>query len=162
MCPRLPPPTALPSASLPHSLLPCSPFLLEKKKKKRPETCYNTKNFILHYCKQVCQMTKLKQFSNSLIFFIQGKTIRGLRKYSVSRAVERSSLGIWGKSKFYRMLEEATWKQVMIGQQVGNFFLRLVILIFYGKAEVEDCYWYMLVLLDRCFLSVQADIGLHL
>lgn len=38
--------------------------------------------------------------------FIQGKTIYGLGEYSASQAVEHHSQKIWGKSKFYRALEE--------------------------------------------------------
>lgn len=55
----------------------------------------------------------------SLMSFIQGKTVRGLREYSPSQAVEQSSQGILGKNGFYRALEEA-----MIGKEVGHRSIR--------------------------------------
>lgn len=74
-----------------------------------------------------CQMVKWRNQNNlemSLLFFIQGKTIHGLGKYSASQTVERSSQGVLGNSEFY--LEVATWKQGMIGWEVGDFLIRLV------------------------------------
>ena len=57
-------------------------------------------------------MTKPKQFSNaiSLIHFFQGKTIHELvgGVYLAPKAVEHSSQGNLGKSKFFRMLQKAT------------------------------------------------------
>lgn len=47
--------------------------------------------------------------------FIQRKIVHGLEEYHASQAVEHYSGGIWGKSEFYGLLEEATQKQGMIG-----------------------------------------------
>lgn len=59
----------------------------------------------------------------TLMSFTQGKTTLGLGEYSDSQAVEHSSRGILGKSKFYRVLEEATWKQHMIGWVFRDFLI---------------------------------------
>lgn len=41
----------------------------------------------------------------------------------------------------------------MIGQEGGNFFIRLAVLCQnLAKAELEDCDWCLLQFLDRCFL----------
>ena len=41
---------------------------------------------------------------------IQGEAFHGLQANSASQAVAHTSLGILGKSEFYRALEEAMWK----------------------------------------------------
>ena len=59
-----------------------------------------------------------------LMFFIQEETIHGLGEYNVSQAVKHSSQGILGKLRFYRALEETTWRQHRIGQEVRDFLIR--------------------------------------
>lgn len=48
------------------------------------------------------------------MFFTEGKTV-WIGECSDSQALEDSSQGVWDKSRFYRMLEKAPWKQGMIG-----------------------------------------------
>lgn len=58
---------------------------------------------------------------------IQGKTIPAFGAYGPSPAVVLREL--------YRVLEEATWKQGMIGQEVGDFLTRLAGPAFSGKVS---------------------------
>ena len=51
----------------------------------------------------------------SLVPIIQGEAFHGLQANSASQAVVHSSLGILGKSEFYRGLEGVTWEQAMFG-----------------------------------------------
>lgn len=46
---------------------------------------------------------------------IQGEAFHGLQANSASQAVAHTSLGILGKSEFYRELEGVRWEQDMFG-----------------------------------------------
>lgn len=80
----------------------------------------------------------------NLVSFIQGKASMdwGGQCFTGSG---RSSRETWGKSKFYRALEGATWKQGRLGFPYKSLFWvdKLT------KADLEDCS--VLGFLDRCF-----------
>lgn len=77
----------------------------------------------------------------SLMSFIQGRTIHGLGEYRAFQAVKHFSQGILGKLEFYRVLEEATWKQSRIGQEVRNFLIRPADRIFQSKVSQLKLGW---------------------
>lgn len=56
--------------------------------------------------------------------------ICGLGEYNASQAVEHASWGVSDKNRFYRILEEAAWKQGMIDNDVSDFLKKLVGSIF--------------------------------
>lgn len=60
-------------------------------------------------------MIKLKQFSNEFDVLYSREDSPWMGECRAARAGEPSSWGIWGRSEFYRMLEEASSTQGMIG-----------------------------------------------
>lgn len=72
--------------------------------------------------------------------FIQGKIIHGFGEYSTSQAVGRFPRDL-GQESVYKSLEQATWKQGLIGQEVWDFLIRLVGPIFQGKMIQLQSVW---------------------
>lgn len=71
---------------------------------------------------KTCQMTKIKQFSNKLHVLCLRETNPWIGECSTSQAVEHSSQGILGQSKFYKVTEAVETGHGCLGLHIWAYW----------------------------------------
>lgn len=71
---------------------------------------------------KTCQMTKIKQFSNKLNVLRLRETNAWIGECSTSQAVEHSSRGILGQSKFYKVIEAVETGHDCLGLHIWPYW----------------------------------------